>query len=1008
MESNSFNLDAKENNISNNTPTDLYKYNTSSFKGDCRTSLNSDLNNTLKLNKKEQISNKTIRKTSKHHNKTISSKASNLKSLTREAFISPILQERNSKSVGFTPTKTKLCGSAEKKGDNMDIMDRLSPLSSFQSNELNDGSSRANLSNNSNTNGDTTINDRDSSDTGIPELEGLNYSQIYTNTSLDVVNEMDLHTSNNQDLGDQNTNPSQPYDLLQNVHYVTENTNQLMSNPANFIDRENNLREEVNVSGVNQYNSPYLYQYTPSVEEQNEDEYIDYEGDMRYVDNVDYMLNNGIDYVMDPNYTHENTNLETNNYDSNSVFINNLDNLTQSQDQLSNTHTVSNFPHDNNMEDIVIIDELSNDAKNDLVRNNSINVLIENSDKKLDEGVMSSILRDLICPICLEYFYFPVTVACGHTFCRYCIGHSKLTGKMCPLCRQPVGRSLNINTILSNLVKSLKLRKRGRSTLSTVPDVSQVAEKIWWDEHCLKPFVSVPLFIRIMFGGMTQAPVFFDDLCSCLIDYFNTGNKWYKSKWVFTIEDFRLIRNLIGLQLISPTSDQPETTSMDVSTINDSNNVRLHHWVEDYLISNPQLCFRSDNVYPLTLKVYHDMNHKIEGTVFSALDIPYKLPWDAGRHVKSLLHFPHSSVSLSHLIFAQCPDGRFGILDVGSTIGTMIKIQGVHVLQSGDRIHIGDKHEVDVYIYKDSIGTPFKDYKWDANTNQVINYAEYLCSQQNADQNENKEHGPVKEGINSDIEVDMDPNFRHTDPNLGDMDSNLQEMDSNLQDLDSYLKIKIFADLQVERDMWICPKGVILGRGPVTQSSYKKLSITTQNGYISREHCLIYYDGSRPSGSRWLLRDMSTLGTFLKLKPFQEPLPVSPGFVFKVGQCKVEVGSPHELSRRVPSSAMLIMSQLLQSHIEPNRLVEIQSNLNVNLANPRNNPLNIPDVARLEREAYSALDHHLYHQEGNQNHQTYHGEGNQEVNPRVQTQELPGDVSLSGQVVPNVMRDDVT
>ncbi|EKX72730.1 conserved hypothetical protein [Theileria equi strain WA] len=491
-------------------------------------------------------------------------------------------------------------------------------------------------------------------------------------------------------------------------------------------------------------------------------------------------------------------------------------------------------------------------------RSSSVNLALDSGDLKrqifMDEQLMNNILKDLICPICLEYFYFPVTVACGHTFCRYCIGHSKLAGKMCPLCRQSIGRTLNINTILSNLVKSLKLRKRP-APIPKGPELSYVAEKLWWDEHCLKPYVSVPLFLRIMFGEMVQAPVFFDDLCSCLIDYFSTNNKWSRAKWVFTIEDCKIVRQLVGFD--------PSDT--------EGSKVRLHNWVEDYLMANPHLCFRSDTAFPVTLKVYHDVNHKIEGTIFSAMDIPNKLPWDAGRHAKSLLHLPHSSVSLSHLIFAQCPDGRFGILDCGSTIGTMIKLQGVHALQTGDRVHIGDKHEVDVTIVNDSIGTPFRDFRWSPKNGAVFDFSEYSTAP---------------------------PEDRE-----------------DLEELESHLKLRIFADSQVERDVWICPKGVILGRGPVTQSAYRKLSITTQNGYISREHCLIYYDGSQPSGKRWLLRDMSTLGTFLKLKPFQDPHPVSPGFVFKVGQCKVEVCHAHEMARRVPSSATLILSHLLQSHI---------------------------------------------------------------------------------------------
>ncbi|KAK2196172.1 bifunctional SMAD-FHA domain superfamily/Zinc finger [Babesia duncani] len=483
----------------------------------------------------------------------------------------------------------------------------------------------------------------------------------------------------------------------------------------------------------------------------------------------------------------------------------------------------------------------------------------------VDENLTNSILKDLICPICLEYFYFPVTVACGHTYCRYCIGHAKLAGKLCPLCRQSVGKTLNINTILSNLVKSLNLRKR-TVPVPRAPEMSHSAEKLWWDEHCLKPFVSMPLFLRIMFGDVIQTPVFFDDLCTCLLDYFTSYNKWSKCKWVFTIDDCREVRQLIGF-------DQGDI---------EGTSTRLHNFVEDYLMANPHLSFRVDPSYPILLKVYHDVNHKIDGTVFSALDIQHKLPWDVGRHAKSLLHLPHSSVSLSHLLFAQCPRGEIGLLDVGSTIGTMLKLQTLYALEQGDRIHVGDKHEADV-----DFGPPdeFSAFKWDPTSAQVL--------------------GPTE------------------------MQSLDQETLAQLEVIESNLRITVYADQCEPRSVNVPPKGLILGRGPHVSGDYAKLSITTQNGYISREHCLLFYDGSQPPKQRWILRDMSTLGTFLKLKPFQEPTPIKPGQLFKVGQCKVEVCDANDVGRRVPSPAAIILSQLLQSHLaNTNPLVAMHPNTN--------------------------------------------------------------------------------
>ncbi|GIX64729.1 zinc finger protein, putative [Babesia caballi] len=490
--------------------------------------------------------------------------------------------------------------------------------------------------------------------------------------------------------------------------------------------------------------------------------------------------------------------------------------------------------------------------------NGSVNLASDCGDVQrqivVDETLTNTILKDLICSICLEYFYFPVTIACGHTFCRYCIGHLRLAGKLCPLCRKEVGRPPNVNTILWNLVKSLKIRKR--LPLPPAPrDMTVEEDKTWWEENCLKPFMSLPLFLRIMFGEIVQTPPFFDDVCICVVDYFDRHASWTKVKWVVTIEDCRLLRRLVGYD----GSDMEGTST------------RLHIWVENYLSSNPHLCVGMEDPFPYLIKVFSDVNHKIDGRTFNAMTMHHRLPWDAGRHVKSLMFFPHSSVSLSHLVFVPCGPGHMGLIDCGSTIGTMIKLQGQRAIQDGDRIHVGDKHELDVILSADNDCPDNDQYRWD----------------------------PVRKEV-----VDV------TSPEL--LTSEIVE----LEPIECPLKLRIFADAEDECEVWINPKGVVLGRGPQTQTTYRKLSITTQNGYISREHCLIYYDGSRSPGQRWILRDTSTLGTYLKIKPFQQPVPIEAGVMFKVGQCKVEVFNINDsLHRRVQnSSAAVILSQILQNH----------------------------------------------------------------------------------------------
>lgn len=74
------------------------------------------------------------------------------------------------------------------------------------------------------------------------------------------------------------------------------------------------------------------------------------------------------------------------------------------------------------------------------------------------------------------------------------------------------------------------------------------------------------------------------------------------------------------------------------------------------------------------LKLYQDRTHRIDSHVFDSSVLPNRLPWDGGRHAKSLIHMPHSSVSLSHLLFVKAENNNIGVVDCGSTIGTMIDL----------------------------------------------------------------------------------------------------------------------------------------------------------------------------------------------------------------------------------------------------------------------------------------------------------------------------------------------
>ncbi|KAL8213083.1 UNVERIFIED_CONTAM: hypothetical protein K2H54_060670 [Gekko kuhli] len=71
--------------------------------------------------------------------------------------------------------------------------------------------------------------------------------------------------------------------------------------------------------------------------------------------------------------------------------------------------------------------------------------------------------REARCPICLQYLIDPVTLDCGHNFCRACItGFCETWGKLgdleCPVCRLPIeNRDFRSNWQLANIIEKLKL-----------------------------------------------------------------------------------------------------------------------------------------------------------------------------------------------------------------------------------------------------------------------------------------------------------------------------------------------------------------------------------------------------------------------------------------------------------------------------------------------------------------------------------------------------------------------
>ncbi|XP_078147685.1 E3 ubiquitin-protein ligase TRIM21-like [Centroberyx gerrardi] len=68
-----------------------------------------------------------------------------------------------------------------------------------------------------------------------------------------------------------------------------------------------------------------------------------------------------------------------------------------------------------------------------------------------------SLEQHLACSICLDVFEEPVTTACGHSFCKSCLRRNIVYNDlMCPLCKQHLSKTPEVNIVLRNLVQQLK------------------------------------------------------------------------------------------------------------------------------------------------------------------------------------------------------------------------------------------------------------------------------------------------------------------------------------------------------------------------------------------------------------------------------------------------------------------------------------------------------------------------------------------------------------------------
>ncbi|XP_044837289.1 zinc finger protein RFP-like [Mauremys mutica] len=105
------------------------------------------------------------------------------------------------------------------------------------------------------------------------------------------------------------------------------------------------------------------------------------------------------------------------------------------------------------------------------------------------ENPVESLQEEATCPVCLEYFTEPVSLECGHNFCRACISQcwkGSDTATSCPQCRETVQQgNLRPNRQLANVVeiaKRLSLQAAKGAGRDGVCERHQEALKLFCEE----------------------------------------------------------------------------------------------------------------------------------------------------------------------------------------------------------------------------------------------------------------------------------------------------------------------------------------------------------------------------------------------------------------------------------------------------------------------------------------------------------------------------------------------
>lgn len=69
---------------------------------------------------------------------------------------------------------------------------------------------------------------------------------------------------------------------------------------------------------------------------------------------------------------------------------------------------------------------------------------------------LRNLQKSITCSICIDYFSNPITVLCGHSFCKGCIDQALLQKSLCPVCSAKIRkRTIEPNDSLQPLIATI-------------------------------------------------------------------------------------------------------------------------------------------------------------------------------------------------------------------------------------------------------------------------------------------------------------------------------------------------------------------------------------------------------------------------------------------------------------------------------------------------------------------------------------------------------------------------